>query len=205
MTTSCSCCLATAGDGYPIPPSCTHPYSIVRNPESVRVVYRCPYPPKLSYSATSEMEPRGLLESQNVYLAEHLLRVGESIGSVNFFRTYQAGFSLAYRDPQHSVCGCDTTESLSQEACPYISALMTTDISSSCPKYSINQDCALPLSLCRYFPDTCTQMPTECLTFTAPISTSLPPVRAACGANLSSCHSVDGLSSDTLQVCMYTR
>ena len=75
---------------------------------------QCPTSPKLSNSSIQEMQPRGSLESDDVYITEHLLRTfsGVSGRPEFFFRSFQAGFSVNIREPPCSVCGC-TSEGIS--------------------------------------------------------------------------------------------
>lgn len=87
----------------------------------------CPSSPRLSYSSAQEAVPRGSLESDNVYIAEHLLRTFAGIrGRPDFyFRSFQAGFSVNRREPSNSVCGCNN---LTQEAQDF----MLIDINGTC-------------------------------------------------------------------------
>ena len=72
---------------------------------------QCPASPKLSNSSVLELQPRGSLESDDVYITEHLLRTfsGVSGRPEFFFRSFQAGFSVNIREPPCSVCGCNRT------------------------------------------------------------------------------------------------
>lgn len=72
---------------------------------------QCPTSPKLSNSSLQEMQPRGSLESDDVYITEHLLRTfsGVSGRPEFFFRSFQAGFSVNIRELPCSVCGCNRT------------------------------------------------------------------------------------------------
>ena len=72
---------------------------------------QCPTSPKLSNSSIQEMQPRGSLESDDVYITEHLLRTfsGVSGRPEFFFRSFQAGFSVNIREPSNSMCGCNRT------------------------------------------------------------------------------------------------
>ena len=159
----------------------------------------CPSSPKLSYSAASRVEPRGLLEGQNVYVAEQLLRIADTIGQRAFFRQFQAGFTLAERDPPSSVCSCNQTQD-----CASITPLMTSEPpASECPHYSINQECAAAYAICQNTRD-CSLLEalgTFCSDFGASIvppgtTSSLP-----CNdSTLPSCYSTEGLSADILRV-----
>ena len=89
--------------------TCTRPFFILLVPPSVSAEF-CPSSPKLNYSTASQAEPRGLLEGENIYIAEQLLRIADTIGERAFFRQFQAGFTLAEGDPPYSVCSCNQTQ-----------------------------------------------------------------------------------------------
>lgn len=72
----------------------------------------CPAPPKLSYSSIQNPEPRGSLESDNVYIAEYLLQTADMMRPDTFFRHYQAGFSLNYREPLYCLCGYNEAQDM---------------------------------------------------------------------------------------------
>ena len=57
------------------------------------------------------MQPRGSLESDDVYITEQLLRTfsGVSDRPEFFFRSFQAGFSVNIREPSNTECGCSQT------------------------------------------------------------------------------------------------
>ena len=175
--------------------SCTRPFSLIFN-ELLSTSF-CPSPPKLSYTAASVAEPQGPLEGQNVYVAEELLRIAERIGAPNFFRQFQAGFTLAVRDPPYSVCSCGMTRD-----CANISPLTTSEPpANECPRYSINQECAVAYALCQYGRD-CSLL--DALgTFCSDLGAS---IAAASGRSLSCndstlpSYSVEGLSANLLQV-----
>ena len=159
----------------------------------------CPSSPKISYSAASRVEPRGLLEGQNVYVAEQLLRIADAIGKRAFFRQFQAGFTLAVKDPPYSVCSCNVTQD-----CANISPLMTSEPpANECPRYSINQECAAAYALCQYGGD-CSLL--EALgTFCSDLGASIVPPGTSrslpCNdSSLLSCYSAEGLSANILQV-----
>ena len=159
----------------------------------------CPSSPKLSYSAASRVEPRGLLEGQNVYVAEQLLRIADTIGQRAFFRQFQAGFTLAERDPPYSVCSCNQTQD-----CASITPLMTSEPpASECPRYSINQECAAAHAICQNTFD-CSLL--EALgTFCSDFGVSVVPPGTTSSlpcndSTLPSCYSTEGLSANILQV-----
>ncbi len=82
--------------------SCTHPLQ----PSPTNNDNFCPSPPSLSlYSDTS-----GPLDTDNTFIAEHLLRLSTSVGEQDtgsFLRRYQAGFTIAPQDPLVTACGYD--------------------------------------------------------------------------------------------------
>lgn len=192
-----SCCRVPTFSFYQLP-TCTQPFSIVMPPPVVSTGF-CPSSPKLSYSAASRPEPRGLLEGQNVYIVEQLLRIADTIGKRDFLRQYQAGFTLAAREPPYSVCSCNLTQD-----CANIGALMTSEPSANqCPRYSINQECAVAYSLCQYGGD-CSLL--DALgTFCSDLGASIVPPGSTrslpCNdSTLPSCYSAEGLSANVLQV-----
>ena len=192
-----SCCQTNTVSRFQLP-TCTRPFSIVSLPAVVSIQF-CPSSPKLSYSAASRTEPRGLLEGQNVYVAEQLLRIADAIGRRSFLRKFQAGFTLAAREPPYSVCRCNQTQD-----CANISPLMTSESpANECPRYSINQECAVAYSLCQYGGD-CSLL--DALgAFCSNLGASIVPPGTTrtlpCNdSTLPSCYSAEGLSADILQV-----
>lgn len=65
----------------------------------------------ISSSSIEEIQPRGSLETDGVYITEQLLRTFSGISGRPefFFRSIQAGFSVNIREPSSSVCGCNRT------------------------------------------------------------------------------------------------
>ena len=135
------------------------------------------------------------------------------MGQNSFFKQYQAGFTLSLREPSFSICGC--SDSL-RRICHYISRLKTLDpLSKSCPHYFISQECAAAWTLCA-FSNNCTTRNEllKCKVFNHPLvsvegQALLPSKerRLACGAvhdPSTECYSVDGWSSDILQVHICT-
>ena len=59
------------------------------------------------------MHPTGSLDSDNVYIAEHLLRTFDAVSGRPgfFFQSFQAGFSVNIRELPVSdhMCGCSRT------------------------------------------------------------------------------------------------
>ena len=167
----------------------------------------CPAPPKLSYSAASVSQPEGLLETDNVYISELLLRRAIDITPDVFFRRFQAGFSLAVREPSHSVCGCTQTSDICSDS-PYISALSTTgpNVNTNVSRYSFDQRCAYVWSLfSQGRGDIC---PILWLNITSIDGCSTLNFDSMAGSELQcndsstplGSYSVDGLASDVLKV-----
>ena len=140
--------------------SCSNPLSLIFPFESFTSGRFCPVPPKLSYSSLQKSGPRGHLESDNIYIAEYLLRTADSIKPDVFFRRFQAGFSLSYSEPSYSICGCNAT----QDICDFITPLRASS-SGQCPRYSIDQQCALSWAACYAFPQSCRAILDECREF----------------------------------------
>ena len=208
-TPFCSCCKSHAS-WYQLS-TCTKPYTVLNPYQPAGSRDFCPTPPKLSYSAASKSEPEGLLETQDVYIAETLLNLAEDMGPQSFFTQYQAGFTLTLREPSFSICGC--SDSL-RKTCYYISRLMTLDPpTETCPHYFSNQECAAAWTLCVLnYNCTIRNELSKCRVFNHPLMSLegelLPQSatrRLVCGEKRdpsTKCYSVDGLSSDTLQVCI---
>ena len=99
----CSCCNSTASGLE----SCSNPSMS----SSFFAGNLCPTVPKLSNSSIQEIQPRGSLESDDVYITEHLLRTFDGVSGRPefFFRSFQAGFSVNIREPSNSMCGCNRT------------------------------------------------------------------------------------------------
>ena len=174
-------------------PTCTKPFSVIRSPPEGSTDL-CPVPPQLSYSAASNTQPEGLLETQNVYVAEVLLNLAETIGTRTFFQQYQAGFTLTVRDPPYTTCSCNQTLD-----CDNITPLTTSSSTANdSPHYSVNQPCAVAHSLCQYGGD-CSQL--DALgSFCDDLGATFVPNSLSCDDSNQTSYSVDGLSFDLLQV-----
>ena len=104
----------------------------------------CPSPPKLSFSSIQNSEPRGSLESDNVYVAEYLLQLADNIRPDVFFHRFQAGISLNHHEPSKSVCWCngthnftnDDNDSVQVQTC-MLCGLLNDDIDSYSPFSSL--------------------------------------------------------------------
>lgn len=193
----CSCCRVTTEPAFQLQ-SCTRPLSVVCLPQLTSSEF-CPSPPKVSFSASSQAEPRGLLEGQNVYVAEELLRIADSMGRLTFFGQFQAGFTLAVQDPPYSACSCN----MSQD-CANIKPLMTSVLPAhKCPHYSVSQECAAAYALCQYADD-CSSLDalgSLCSDFGASLVPQGVTKSLSCNeSTLPSCYSVEGLSANVLQV-----
>ena len=64
----------------------------------------------------------GLLDSDNTYVAEYLLRVAADLQPSVFFQRVQAGFVVSYQEPVLSFCG-QTNETLNVELSDLIEAV----------------------------------------------------------------------------------
>jgi hypothetical protein len=153
------CCQSTT-ESQNILKSCTNPLSLVFPFNNLTSGEFCPAPPKLSYSALHKSIPRGPLESDNIYIAEYLLRTADSIKPDVFFRRFQVGFSLSYSEPSYSICGCN----LIQDVCDFFTPLRASS-DGQCPRYSIDQQCALSWAACYAFPQSCRATQEKCRLF----------------------------------------
>ena len=175
--------------------TCSKPFSLFNAP--INSAFFCPPPPKLSYTATLQSQPSGLLESQNVYVAEEILNIAETIGTQNFFSEYQAGFTLAIREPPYSVCSCQN----STLDCDNIAALMTSNpTAEEGPHYTVNQACALAYTLCAYGGDCSSLDALGSFCSDLGASFSFGTTSLTCNDSTQPGFTVDGLSSDLLQV-----
>ena len=133
--------------------SCTFPTSVYVSPPTNGS--RCPSPPSLSlYSTTT-----GPLDTTNTFVAEYLLRSASKLGAVPFFRTYQAGFTVAAQDPIISACGCTRIGGKSEKGCNLYQRLGLTPCNSleTCPYYHYVSPFMCPIkqfneTLCRKTP-----------------------------------------------------
>ena len=107
----------------------------------------------MSVSTMMSTNPTGRLDSDNTYIAEHLLREADrSAVPLDFFRKYQAGFVItSERDPAFSVCGCSNPIA----TCALFPAFNSDDEGSGespdvnkCPYYSLAEgDGSCPVEL----------------------------------------------------------
>ena len=114
--------------------SCTNPFSEL---DRTRLADLCPSPPLVSVSTRMSTRPTGRLDSDNTYIAEHLLREADRAKYPSkFFRKYQAGFVVtSERDPAFSVCGCSNPIA----TCALFPSFENHS-SSECPYYSLAED-----------------------------------------------------------------
>lgn len=197
----CSCCNSTASRN--VLRSCSNPlFEFLGSPSKNEI---CPSPPKLSYTAASAQQPQGLLESQNVYVAELLLQEAQRLTPEVFFRRFQAGFSLTVREPSHTVCGCSVPEAVCTNS-PYITALADTGGNMNVSRYSFNQFCALSWS--SFFLNRTCSMVWDVINRISGCAalnfSGVPGPELQCNDSSSPsplrAYRVDGLSSDVLQV-----
>ena len=156
LTITCRCCQSTTQNRN-ILMSCSNPLSLIFPFEGFTSGRFCPAPPKLSYSSLQKSIPQGPLENDNIYIAEYLLRTADSIKPDVFFRRFQGGFSLSYNEPSYSICGCNST----QDVCNFFTPLRASS-DGQCPRYSIDQQCALSWAACYAFPQSCRDILEEC-------------------------------------------
>ena len=136
------------------------------------------------------LDPRGLLESDNVYIAEYLMQKADAIKPDVFFRRFQAGFSLSYSEPSFGVCGCNTTE----DVCNFVAHLRPS--TGQCPRYSIDQQCALSWAACYASPQSCRAIMEHCLLFNRSLDTFQ-------SETMSNCSTVDVSFTDIHEVCKF--
>ena len=75
------------------------------------------------------MQPRGSLESDDVYIVEQLLRTFSGVSGRPdlFFRSFQAGFSVSVREPtDYSCAGCEGFFNFSSSCTPMYPQLVHT-------------------------------------------------------------------------------
>ena len=158
--------------------------------------------------------PSGLLENNNTFIAEHLLRVAKDLRPENFFRRYQAGFTLSYRDSPYTVCGCRGESNGQPNVCQFISPLQTSNTSVENPRYAINQLCALAWGVCIEslgmqimgqngcdMLEQLQQFQPDCANFTTPLNFPLRGDPLTCSSeSVPTGYRVDGASANILQV-----
>jgi len=113
--------------------SCTFPTSVyISAPTNAS---GCPSPPSLSLHSSI----RGPLDTTSTFVAEYLLRKSSKAGAVSFYRSYQAGFTVASQDPIVSSCDCPRVNGISLKGCIVFQRLGLTPCYSSpgetCPRY----------------------------------------------------------------------
>ena len=162
-----SCCTARTA----VLPSCSNPLTQFQRPSTEDF---CPTPPLISIDSNKTRA----LESKNTYVAEQLLRKADGDDPAVFFRRYQAGIAVSYRDPPYSVCGCFEEED--DDTCEYIDSLMNIHgNTSSCPNYlDVTDECILHLITSKM---------------------ACPRETDICSDTLPGCYNIDGESADTLQ------
>ena len=146
---SCLFCLKCCA-AYRKPNSCTYPST-----KYLPTAKNCPSPPSLSlYSNTI-----GPLDTTNTYVMEYILRLAKKIGAVPFFRTYQAGFTIARQEPLISLCDCAKVEGKSARGCSIFEGLQESRCNRNdpCPVFRVGFPGVCPLrpfneTLCRKEP-----------------------------------------------------
>lgn len=95
---------------------------------------RCPSAPSISLYSTGS----GQLDTTNTYVMEYILRAATKMGPIRFFRSYQAGFTVATRDPVISLCDCSRSDGMTVRGCSLYEALVVDSPSSNtnCTAYT---------------------------------------------------------------------
>jgi len=120
--------------------SCTYPSS---TPFSSTNSTFCPSPPTISLHSTAS----GPLDTTNTYVAEYILDLASKIGA-QFFRVYQAGFTVSKLDPMVEVCDCAKSDGKSLRGCSifeYIGKNSCEKQQCSTYIYGIFHQCSRPL------------------------------------------------------------
>lgn len=126
----CTQCL-TCCDSVNRIDSCTFPTTVYITPPTN--ASDCPTPPSLSVHSSTN----GPLDTTNTYVAEYFLRMANKFGAVSFYRSYQAGFTVASQDPIVSGCDCPRMDGKSDKGCFIFDRLGVTPCNSKdpCPVY----------------------------------------------------------------------
>ena len=134
----------------------------------------CPTPPLVSINNYTR-NPTGPLESTNTYVAEHLLREADDEDPADFFRRYQGGITITYRDPPFSVCGCSSND----QTCRESFSCLTDSLGDMCPTYLESDDC--------FSQQSCENSDLQCKDF------------SICDDTLPGCYNVDGASANNIK------
>ena len=134
--------------------SCTFPTSVYVSPPTN--ASGCPSPPSLSLHSSTH----GPLDTTSTFIAEYLLRKASKEGAVSFYRSYQAGFTVAAQDPIISSCGCPRADGISLKGCLVFQRLGITPCHGSpgiCPRFHYVSPFQCPMkqineTLCRRKP-----------------------------------------------------
>ena len=86
-------------------PTCTYPFT--RDNEIQSDDLFCPYPPSVSITNGTITLPGRPLDYISYYMDEHLIRTADQADTVEFFRSYMAGFLISKRERAMSLCGSD--------------------------------------------------------------------------------------------------
>ncbi len=165
--------------------SCTDPLSIENDAEQEDF---CPSPPLLSATDLMNSDLSGRLDSDNTYVAEHLMREAEDEDTVSdFYRQYQAGYVItSARDPAFSICGCTSVN----DTCQHFNLLEPAAVNSTqCPYpyYElINISAPAP-------PMTCPDSFTGCYNVDGYVANGVEGLACSFSGNLSTCD--DGMRS----------
>ena len=86
-------------------PTCTYPFT--RDNEIQSDDLFCPYPPSVSIADGTITPPGRSLDYISYYMDEHLISTADQADTVEFFRSYMAGFLISKRERAMSLCGSD--------------------------------------------------------------------------------------------------
>ena len=97
----CSCQLSARPGNHL--PTCTYPFTRSNNIQSDDEF--CPYPPSVSIADDPPSTPGRPLDYISYYMDEHLISTADREDTVEFFRSYMAGFLISRRERAMSLCG----------------------------------------------------------------------------------------------------
>ena len=164
----------------------------------------CPSPPPVTVGT----QPNGAIDSENTFVAEHLLNLSTSLQPSVFFGRFLAGFVMSSRDPPYSVCGCSDGFSAVEElrdskTCDFISPLQPVMGEEQCPTYKVplSEPCQFGWFLCLLTMN-CTLRDAipGCSELEPGLGSGGGSANDTCDATLPGCYTVDGVSYGILEV-----
>ena len=99
----CSCQMSASSGNHL--PTCTYP--LTRDNEIQSNDLFCPYPPSVSIADGTITPPGRPLDYISYYMDEHLISTADRTDTIEFFRSYMAGFLISKRERAMSLCGLD--------------------------------------------------------------------------------------------------